>query len=59
LTIEDCISYFNECFVTLAGLQRETMLYVIRYSHVLSLVNAAASNDDVKHYLLCSNATAM
>jgi len=56
LNIENLISHFNnDSFESFARLKRETILFVIKYSHVLHLVNAAASNDDVKHYLQCSH----
>ena len=54
LSIENCISCFNGAFENFAIFRRDIMLYVIGYIHVLHLVNAAASNDDIKHYLVCS-----
>ena len=54
-TIEDNISFFTislqQHFKTL---RRNTILNIIGYCHVLDLVNAAASDDDVRHYLKCS-----
>ena len=52
--IEDCISYFNKTLQQFNGCQRVTTLNIIGYKHVQYLVNAAASDDDVRHYLKCS-----
>ena len=53
-TIEDHISSFNKDFKGFNALHRSTVLYIIGYKHVQYLVNAAASDDDVRHYLRCS-----
>ena len=53
LAIENCISDFNKVFLHLNNFQRLTILHIIAYSHVMYLINADASNDDIKHYLLC------
>ena len=53
-TIKQSISYFNEHLVSFNKIQRSTIHHIIGYNHVLCLLNAAASNNDVKHYLICS-----
>ena len=52
-TIENFISLFNKGFENFKALQRDTTLHIIGYKHVQYLVNAAASDDDVRHYLKC------
>ena len=52
--IEDYISVFTENFQATNALQRDALCYIVAYHHVLYLVNAAASDDDVKHYLKCN-----
>ena len=54
LTIEDYISSFNESFKSFNAMHRSTVLHIIGYKHVQYLVNAAASDDDVRDYLKCS-----
>ena len=54
LGIQDCIDYFNKDFANFNTLQRHTVLNIIGYNHVLCLINAAASDDDIRHYLICS-----
>ena len=54
LTIEDSISFFNRNLQTFYSLQRQTTLHIIAYKHVQYLMNATASDDDVRHYLVCS-----
>ena len=53
-TIEDNISLFNKGFKIFDALQRHAILHIIGYKHIQYLVNAAASDDDVRHYLKCS-----
>ena len=53
-TIEDHISSFNKDFKGFNALHRSTVLHIIGYKHVQYLINAAASDDDVRHYLKCS-----
>ena len=53
-TIEYNISFFNNNLQYCIRFQRNTILDIIGYCHVLYLVNAAASDDDIKHYLQCS-----
>ena len=53
-TIEDYISLFNKCFRNFNALRRRTTFHIIGYKHVQYLVNAGASDDDVRHYLMCS-----
>ena len=53
--IKNKISHFNEqLLIHFSVFRRATILLIIGYNHVLSLVNAAASDVDVKHYLKCS-----
>ena len=54
LTIEDHISSFNTSLQLLNALQRHTMRDIIGYKHVVYLMDAAASDDDVRHYLNCT-----
>lgn len=54
LSIEQSISHFNTHLVNYQVIQRNTIRKIIGYSHVLCLINAAASDDDLDHYLLCS-----
>ena len=51
--IEDRIFYFNRCLHDCISMQTDTMLHIIGYKHVQYLVNAAVSDDDVKHHLKC------
>ena len=51
--IEDIISYYNGSLNHCSRVQTDTMHHIIGYKHVQYLVNAAASDDDVKHYLNC------
>ena len=53
-TIEDYISYFNKSLQWFNRCQGVITLHIIAYNHVHYLVNAAASDDDVRHYLKCS-----
>ena len=53
-TIEESISHFNKHLVNCQAIQRNTIHQIIGYNHVLCLINAAASDDDLDHYLLCS-----
>ena len=54
-TIEDGISLFNRNLQqNFNTFRRATILYIIGYKHVQYLVNGAASDDDVRHYLKCS-----
>ena len=53
-TIEDYISFCNRIQLYLNTFQRDIILCIIGYKHVQYLVNAAASDDDVRHYLKCS-----
>ena len=53
--IKDSISHFNDQLSVDFNLFRRTTILLIGYNHVLSLINAAASDVDVKDYLLCSN----
>ena len=53
LAIKNNISLFNKLLEAYNELQSITMLNIIGYYHVLSLLNATAS-DDVMHYLKCS-----
>ena len=43
--------FFSEEFNLI---RRYTLLHIYGYSHVLLLVNAGASHDDITHYLVCS-----
>ena len=52
--VDSCISLFEKHFEACKIGQNKLILYIIGYSHVQYLVNAAASDDDVRHYLLCS-----
>ena len=54
LAIQGYISHCNNHLINCKRFQRDTTLLIIGYNHVLYLVNAAASDDDVKHYLKCS-----
>ena len=54
LTIKDRISTVIQKFDLFNMLRRTTSRYIIGYHHVLYLVNAAASDDDVKHYAICA-----
>ena len=54
-TIVDDISFFNRNLQQeFSAFRRATILHIIGYKHVQYLVNAAASDDDVRHYLKCS-----
>ena len=53
-SIEDCIYYFSKELTNFNALQRQATLNIIGYNHVLHLIDAAASDSDVNHYLLCS-----
>ena len=53
-TIQDHITHFNESFESFNEMQKRTTVYIFGYKHVQYLVNAAASDDDVRHYLKCS-----
>ena len=53
--IEDCICFCSKEITNFSLLQRHTVLNIIAYNHVLYLMDAAASDNDIKHYLLCSN----
>ena len=54
LAIEGCISHFSQSFILFSRWRRITTLLMVGYIHVMHLLNAAASDDDVKHYLICS-----
>ena len=55
LMLENQISFFNGNLQHYFNkFQRRTKRLIIGYSHVLYLVNAAASDDDVRLYLKCS-----
>ena len=45
------ISFFSEAVNII---QRYIVLHIYGYSHVLLLINAGASHDDITHYLVCS-----
>ena len=51
--IENCICFCSKEFTSFNLLQRHTMLNIIAYNHVLYLMDAGASDNDIKHYLLC------
>ena len=54
-TIEDGISLFNRNLQqNFNKFRTATILNIIGYKHVQHLVNGAASDDDVRHYLKCS-----
>ena len=53
-SIKDNIYFFNDTLHYFNAFQRDAMHYIIRYKHVQCLINAAASDDDVIHYLKCS-----
>ena len=53
VVIKNNISLFSNLLEAYNELQRITMLNIVGYYHVLSLLNATAS-DDVMHYLKCS-----
>ena len=55
LGIEDCICFCSKEITNFSLLQRHTVLNIIAYNHVLYLMDAAASDNDIKHYLLCSH----
>ena len=55
LAIKDKISTCSKDFALFNQLRRSTVRRVIGYHHVLYLLNAAASNDDVRHYKICAN----
>ena len=44
------VKYYRNC----DGLRTELLFHIIRYNDVFCLVNAAASDDDVRHYLTCT-----
>ena len=52
--VNSCISLFKQHFEGCKRLQNKFLLYIIGYKHVQCLVNAAASDDDVKHFLKCA-----
>ena len=52
--IENMTSFFNENLQQFDAMQRRVMLLINGYKHVQYLVNAAASDDDVRHYLMSS-----
>ena len=54
LAIENCISYFEKQKSALHIFKRATTLDITGYYHVMHLVNALASDDDILHYLKCS-----
>ena len=54
LAIKDIISTFNQGFDLFNMARRRITCFIIGYHHVLYLVNAAASDDDVKHYVICT-----
>ena len=54
LAIEGCISHFNQSLILFSSWRRITTLLMVGYIHVMHLLNAAASDDDIKHYLICS-----
>ena len=54
LIIEKYISQYNKFFVEFNDHQRSLTLLVIRFIHIVYLVNAAASDDDIKHYIACA-----
>ena len=53
-TVDYFIALFEQHFETCKSLQSKFLLNIIGYKHVQYLVNAAASDDDVRHYLKCS-----
>ena len=54
LTIEDYISHYNQKLIHFNKCQKFIKLEVIGYGHVICLMKAGASDDDIKHYLICS-----
>ena len=54
LPVEDCISCINRGYNSLDEMRNVTILLITGYYHVFYLVNVAASDDDVKHYLKCA-----
>ena len=53
-TIEHNISFFISNIQYFTKFRRKVTLLIIGYKHVQYLVNAAASDDDIRHYLMCS-----
>ena len=54
LTIENYISHYTETFDTYNLWRKSTIVYAIGFLHVIYLTNAEVSDDDVNHYLACS-----
>ena len=54
LAIENSISVFENELFLLNSFLRIIILNITGYSHVVYLANAAASDDDVYHYLYCA-----
>ena len=54
LIVKQNISHFNEHITNFNKIRRSTIHHIIGYNHVLYLLNAAASDTDIKHYLICS-----
>ena len=54
MTIEGDITEFNKHFVYPTNLRNITILNITGYGHVMYLINAAASDDDIEYYLNCS-----
>ena len=54
LIIEDRISHYNLSFNRFNFWQECTTLYAINFIHIMYLVNAAVSDDDIEHYVQCS-----
>ena len=52
--MHEIISLYNAQLVNCHKVQRDMKCLIIGYSHVVCLVNATASDDDVRHYLNCS-----
>ena len=54
LRIEECLCYFTKEFTNYHMLQRHTIFIITGYNHILHLIDAEASDNDINHYLLCS-----
>ena len=54
LRIEECLCCFTKELTNYHMLQRHTIFIITGYNHVLHLIDAAASDNDINHYILCS-----
>ena len=52
--VDSCKRLFEQHFEASKRFQNRFLLYIIGYKYVQCLLNAATSDDDVRHYLKCS-----